>query len=66
MYVCVCVCVCVYHIIHYDGKESACQCKKPRFNPRVRKIPWRRKQKPTLVFSPRKYHGQRSLVGHSP
>ena len=26
-----------------SGKESACQCRRRGFNPRVRKIPWRRK-----------------------
>ena len=26
-----------------SGKESACQCRRLRFNPWVRKIPWRRK-----------------------
>ena len=31
----------------------------------VRKIPWRRKWQPTLVFLPGKSHGQRSLVGLS-
>ena len=35
------------------------------FNPWVRKIPWRRKQQPTPVFLPRKFHGQRSLAGNS-
>ena len=35
----------------------------PKFNPWVRKIPWRRKWQPTPVFSPGKYHGQRSLAG---
>ena len=29
-------------------------------------IPWRRKWKPTPIFSPGKSHGQRSLAGHSP
>ena len=29
----------------------------------VRKIPWRRKWQPTLVFLPGKSHGQRSLAG---
>ena len=33
---------------------------------RVRKIPCRRKQQPTPVFLPRKFHRQRSLVGCSP
>ena len=50
-------------------KESACQCRRYwrcRFNPWVRKIPWRRKWQPTPVFLPRKSHGQRSLVGYSP
>ena len=32
----------------------------------VQKIPWRRKWLPTPVFLPRKFHGQRSLVGYSP
>ena len=38
------------------------QCRRPEFNPWVRKIPWQ----PTLVFLPGKSHGQRSLVGYSP
>ena len=25
-----------------DSKESSCQCRRPRFDPWVRKIPWRR------------------------
>ena len=29
------------------------------------KIPWRRAWQPTLVFLPREFHGQRSLVGYS-
>ena len=36
------------------------------FDPCVRKIPWRRKWKPTSIFLPRELHGQRSLVGYSP
>ena len=42
------------------------QCKRPGFNPRARKISWRRKWQPTLVFFPGEFHGQSSLVGHSP
>ena len=34
-----------------------------RFNPWVRKIPWRRKWQPTLVFLPGESQGQKSLVG---
>ena len=29
-----------------SGKEPACQCRRCRFNPWVRKIPWRRKWQP--------------------
>ena len=36
------------------------------FDPWIGKIPWRRKWQPTPVFFPREFHGQRSLVGHSP
>ena len=32
----------------------------------VRKIPWRRAQKPISVFLPEESHGQRSLEGYSP
>ena len=42
------------------------QCRRPRFNSWVRKIPWRREWQPTSVFLPKEFHGQRSLVGHSP
>ena len=49
-----------------SGKESVCQCRRPRFNPWVRKIPWRRKWQPISVFLPGKSHGQRGLVGYSP
>ena len=51
------------------GKEPACQCrrhKRLRFNPWVRKIPWRRAWQSTPVFLPGESHGQRSLVGYSP
>ena len=52
-----------------SGKESACQWQRHKrcgFDPWVRKIPWRRKWQPTLVFFPEKSRGQRSLVGYSP
>ena len=52
-----------------SGKESACQCsgcKRCRFYPWVRKIPWRKKQQPTSVFLLGKSREQRSLVGSSP
>ena len=46
------------------GKESACQCRKPRFNPWIGKIPWSRKWKSTPVLWPGKSYGQWSLVGY--
>ena len=33
-----------------SGKESTCQCRRGRFNPWIRKSPWRRKWPPTPVF----------------
>ena len=37
-----------------------------RFDSWVRKIPWRRKWRPTPVFLPGEPHGQRNLSGYSP
>ena len=45
------------------------QCKsrrRPRFDPWVGKIPWRKAWQPTPVFLPGEPHEQRSLVGYSP
>ena len=42
------------------------QCRRHRFDPSVRNIPWKRKWQPTLVFLPGKSHRQRSLAGYSP
>ena len=39
------------------------QCRRPRFDPWVGKIPWRRRWQSTPVPLPGKSHGQRSLVG---
>ena len=41
------------------------QCGRPRFDPMVRKILWRREWLPTPVFLPREFHGQRSLADYS-
>ena len=52
-----------------NAKESAChcrRCKRHRFDPWVRTIPWNRKWQPAPVFLPGKFHGQRSLAGWSP
>ena len=43
------------------GRRKSC-----KFNPWIRKIPWRRKWQPTPVFLPGKLCEQRSLVGYSP
>ena len=44
---------------HASGKESACQFRRYRFNPCVRKIFWRRKWQPT----PGLWHGNVKRVG---
>ena len=41
------------------------ECRRPRFDPWVRKIPWKRAWQPTPVFLPGESHGQKSLVGYS-
>ena len=48
------------------GEEPACQCRRCRFNPWVRKIPWRRAWQLAPVFLPGESPGQRTLVGYSP
>ena len=51
-----------------SGKEPANQCrrrKKYRFDPWVRKIPWRRAWQPTPVFLPGESYGQKSMAGCS-
>ena len=48
------------------GKESAFQNRRCRFNPWVKKIPWRWKWQPTPVFLSGKSHRQRSLAAYSP
>ena len=48
------------------GWRLCLQCRRPEFDPWVRKIPWRRKWHPTPVFLPGKSHEWRSLAGYSP
>ena len=50
----------------FRGESICLQCRRPRFNPWVRKILWRRKWQPTPVLLPGKSQGRRSLVGYSP
>ena len=56
------------HSLPYNDsdKESTCQCRRLKFKPQFREIPWSRKWQPTTVFWPGKAPGQRSLVGYSP
>ena len=42
------------------------QCRRPGFDPCIRKIPWQRKWQPTPVLLPGELHRQRSLAGYSP
>ena len=49
-----------------NSKSICLQCGRPRFNPWVGKIPWRRQWHPTPVLLPGNSHGRRSLVGCSP
>ena len=46
--------------------KNLLQCRRPRVQSWVRKIPGRRKWQPTPVFLPGESHGQRSLSGYSP
>ena len=48
-----------------SGKEPACQCRRCkacRFDPWIRKIPWRRAWQPALVFLPGESHEQRIVL----
>ena len=47
-----------------NSKRICLQCRRSRFDPLVRKIPWRREWLPTPVFLPGEFHGQRSLEGY--
>ena len=41
------------------------ECRRPGFNPWVKKSHWRREWQTIPVFLPGEFHGQRSLAGHS-
>ena len=47
-------------------QETHLQCRKPRFNLWVGKIPWRRKWQPTPVILLEEFYGKRSLASYSP
>ena len=42
------------------------QCRRPRSDSWVEKVPWRRAWQPTPVFFPGESHGQRRLAGYNP
>ena len=48
-----------------SGKEYTCQSRRLWFDHWVRKIPWKSKWQPILVFLPGKSHGQRGLVSYN-
>ena len=50
----------------HSSKESACQCRRRRFDPWVGNILWRGKWQPTPVVLPGKFHGWRRLGDCSP
>ena len=58
--------ICILGLPWWLRNRIRLQCRKLRFDPWVRKIPWRRKWQPTPVFLPGESHGKRSLVGYSP
>jgi len=49
-----------------SAEKNLLHCRRCRFDPTVRKIPWERKWQSTPAFLPGKSLGQRSLVGYSP
>ena len=52
--------------VQSPGNPTLTGCWRRRFDPWVRKIPWRRRWQPNPVFLPEKSHGQRSLAVYSP
>ena len=60
-------CLTLFRLPWWLRRSSVClQCCRPRFNPWVGKISWRRKWHPTPIFLPGKSHRRRSLLGYSP
>ena len=47
-------------------KKIHLKCERPKFDPWIGMIPWRRAWQPTPVFLPGESHGQKSLAGYSP
>ena len=49
-----------------SGKELAYQYRRQKFDPWIRKIPWRRARHLIPVFLPGESHGESSLADYSP
>ena len=49
-----------------SGGEESVWCGRPRFDPWVGTIPWRREWLPTLILLPGEFCGQRSLADYNP
>ena len=59
--------ICIPGLPWWLRQQKIClQCKRPGFNPWIRKIPWRREWQPTPVLLPGESHGHSSLAGDSP
>ena len=58
-------CISQVALVVRDAPANEGDAKDSRLMPQVGKIPWSRKWRPALVFSPGKFHGQRSLVGYT-
>ena len=64
----------LFPFLHLSGASLVSQMVKnldykagvPAFDPWVGKIPWRKEWRPTPMFLPGEFHGQRNLVGYSP
>ena len=52
--------------IWFRWSRVCLQCRRPEFDPWVRKIPWRKKWQPTPIFLPGESYGQRNLADYSP
>ena len=61
-----CISCHLHQLVAQDDKRIFLRCRRPKFNPWVRKIPWRRYWLLTPLFLPGEFSGQRSLAGYSP
>ena len=62
IYIYICISISIGLLWWFSDEESTCQCRRLRFNPWVRKIPWRRKWQPTPVFLPGESHEHLRLL----